>query len=158
MRERPYLQLTDDELCARVAAQDAKLAREYEEYFALVRELDRRAETGPVLRALRVERPHDVVRTARVLGELPELNKALAAGEVNRAHVRIAERTVRQVRKVRPDAVDDAGLAKIDSVFVDAARELAPRQFQAAANHLLARSILMVGTTSTSDSWIGVSC
>jgi hypothetical protein len=87
---------------------------------------------------LRVERLHDVIRTARVLGELPELNKALAAGEINRAHVRVAERTVRQVRKVNPGAVDDAGLAKIDSVFVDAARELAPRQFQAVANHLLA--------------------
>jgi hypothetical protein len=138
MRERPHMQLSDDELCARFAAQEAKLAAEYAEYFELARELDRRVEVAPVLRALRVERPHDVIRTARVLGELPELNKALAAGEINRAHVRIAERTVRQVRKVNPAAVDAAALGKIDSVFTSAARDLPPRQFQAAANHLLA--------------------
>jgi hypothetical protein len=58
MEERPYMQLSDDELCARFAAQDAKLAAEYAEYFELARELDRRVEAGPVLRALRVERPH----------------------------------------------------------------------------------------------------
>jgi hypothetical protein len=137
MGERPYIQLTDDELCVRFAAQEAKVSAVYAEYFELARELDRRGDVAPVLRGLRVERPHDVVRTARVLGELPGFNKALAAGEVNRAHVRIVERTVRQVRKVNPGAVDDAGLAKIDSVLVDAARELAPRQFQAVANHLL---------------------
>jgi hypothetical protein len=129
--------LSDEELFVRFAAQNAKLAAAYAEYFELARELDRRVEVAPVLRAMRVERPHDVLRTARVLGELPELNKALAAGEVNRAHVRIAERTVRAVRKVNPGAVDAAGLAAIDSVFVSAARDLPPRQFQAAAHHLL---------------------
>jgi hypothetical protein len=138
MGERPYLQLSDEELHARFAAQDAKLAAVYAEYFALARELDRRVEIAPVLRALRVERPHEVIRTARVLGELPGLDKALAAGEVNRAHVRIAERTVRAVRTVNPGAVDEAGLAAIDGVFAAAARDLPPRQFQAAADHLLA--------------------
>jgi hypothetical protein len=138
MGERPHMQLSDEELFARFAAQGAKISAAYAEYFELVRELDRRVEVAPVLRALRVERPHDVIRTARVLGELPELNKALAAGEVNRAHVRIAERTVRAVRKANPGAVDDAGLAAIDGVFTTAARDLPPRQFQTAADHLLA--------------------
>jgi hypothetical protein len=48
------MQLSDDELCARFAAQEAKLAAEYAEYFELARELDRRVEVAPVLRALRV--------------------------------------------------------------------------------------------------------
>jgi hypothetical protein len=138
MGERPYTQLTNEELHARFVTQEAVVARAEAEYFELARELDRRVELAPVLRAMRVEKPQDVVRTARVLGDLPELNKAFAAGEINRAHVRIAERALSKVRKVNSAAADGAGLARIDSVFVSAARDLAPRELQVVAKHLLA--------------------
>ena len=138
MGERSASQLSDGELHARLAAELAELGAVQARLFEVVRELDRRVDAATVLRELRVEQPRDMIRTAHLLGDLPELNKALAAGEAHQAHIRIAERTIRAVRKANPAVVDDAALSKIDSIFAPAARDLEARQFKAVANRLLA--------------------
>jgi hypothetical protein len=44
MGERPYMQLTDEQLHARFTAQNAALAAAYADYLDLARELDHRIE------------------------------------------------------------------------------------------------------------------
>jgi hypothetical protein len=149
MTERAYADLSDEELRTVLARHEARLSAMRAEYFEMVRELDSRPGSVPgaragteartFLRMLRVDRPEQVVRTARVLADLPQLEKALTAGEVNPAHVRIAERTVRAIRRADPHALAGGGLEQVDTCLTDAARDLAPREFAAAAKHLLAR-------------------
>src|SRR5689334_1044156 len=77
--------LSCEELTALAAAQQSAIAAAYAEYFATVRELDRRegcvprarpgTEAQTVLRALGVDTPAEDVRIARALDDLPQLAK-----------------------------------------------------------------------------------
>jgi hypothetical protein len=148
MGEEAFALHTVEELCAAIASEDAVIAAAQARRFALIREVDRRegcipgvrpgSEAKVVLRSLRAESPEADVRLARMLGELPRLGKALAAGEASTTHVKIVEQAVRTIRRTDPAALDDAGLAMVDTCFVDAARDLPPPQFKACAKRLVA--------------------
>jgi hypothetical protein len=85
--------------------------------------------------ALRVAHPGAVVRAARALAEdLPQLEGALAAGEVSRAHVDVAVRTL---NKIPRHLLDGEGMAKVDAWFTETSLDLAPPQADVAARHLL---------------------
>jgi hypothetical protein len=148
MGEDAFALHTVEELCAAIASEDAVIAAAQARRYALIREVDRRegcipgvrpgTEAKVVLRSLRAENPDTDVRLARVLGELPQLEKALAAGEAGPGHVRVVEQAVRTIRRTDPHALGPAGMAKADTCFVDAARDLAPPQFKVCAKRLVA--------------------
>src|SRR5690349_19135086 len=145
MGEMAYETLSNEELSAAISAQAVKLAGDYADYFAMVRELDRRpgfvpraragAEARTFLRAIGVDNPAEDVRIARALDDLPQLAKALAVGEATRGQVKAAEHAVRSIREVT--ALDEPTLARVDSTLTDAARDHTPGEFRQISQHLV---------------------
>src|SRR5690242_16693914 len=134
MGESAYERLSRDELSAAISRQKEKIAADFAEYYAMVREADRRPELVPrappgaeaqtFLRELGAEAPAEDVRIARLLGELPQLASAFAAGEAGHKQVKVAETAVRTIRRADPEILDDATLTQVDTHLAAAARDL----------------------------------
>jgi hypothetical protein len=146
MAERSYELLSNEELGAVLSAQVAKLAADVAAYFEMVREVDRRpgfvpgaragVEARTYLRAIGVDDPGGDVRIARALDEVPQLAGALAAGEVTRGQVKVAEQALRAIRAAV--SLDDATLVRVDATLTGAARDHTPAEFRRIAGHLVA--------------------
>jgi hypothetical protein len=139
--------LSDEELREALTREDAAVARAHAARYAIIREIDRRpgfvpggragAEAVTYLRMVRADNPDEDVRIARALGDLPQLNHALATGDAGRAHVKIVERAVRAIRRADAAALDGGVMEQVDTRLTAAARDLAPREFAPVARRLV---------------------
>jgi hypothetical protein len=116
-------------------------------FLKLVRDVDSRpaavkgARPGKVAKTfleLRLRRSHaaaDVAAAHALEHQLPMLGDALAAGEISRAHVDTAVRTLKRIPAHRLESESDR--VRIDAWFTATAQELAPWQSDRAARALL---------------------